>query len=64
MHFILPKYDECAKELFGNEFILKYFLSDLLGIHAEDIRSLKFLNPFLKGVTAAGNLEYWISLLK
>lgn len=48
MHFILPKYDECAKELFGNEFILKYFLSDLLGIHAEDIRSLKFLNPFLK----------------
>ncbi len=37
MHFILPKYDECAKELFGNEFILKYFLSDLLGIHALDI---------------------------
>jgi hypothetical protein len=45
--FLLPKHDDCAKELFRNPIILKHFLSDILGIPPDEIRSLKLLNPFL-----------------
>ncbi len=45
--FLLPKHDDCAKELFRNPIILKHFLSDILGIPPGEIRSLKLLNPFL-----------------
>ena len=47
MEIILPKTDFCAKELFANEIIRKYFISDVIGIPLKDIRSIRLCNPYL-----------------
>lgn len=48
MAFIIsPKYDQCIKQLFRNTLVLKYFLSDILDIPVEEIKSLKLLNTLL-----------------
>ena len=47
MTFILPKSDDCFKELFRNEDVRKYFISDVTGIPLKDIKSIKLANPFL-----------------
>ena len=36
------------KELFRNEIVRKAFLSDILGIPEEEIRTARLLNPFLR----------------
>lgn len=41
---VRPKWDYCMKELFRNFIILKYFISDILDIPIEKIRSLKLRN--------------------
>lgn len=46
--FILPKSDVCIKELFRNETILKYFISAILSIPPEEIRSIRLKNTFLR----------------
>ena len=48
MDIISPKMDFCAKELFANETIRKYFISDVTGIRVEDIKSVRLCNPFLR----------------
>ncbi len=45
--FISPKYDECMKELFRNEIVRKYFISDVLEIPVEKIVSVRLANTFL-----------------
>lgn len=47
MKIISPKYDYCAKELFRNEVVRNHFLSDILEIPMEEIRSSRLLNTFL-----------------
>lgn len=47
MDFISPKYDFCMKALFSNETVRTYFISDVLGISVEDIRSVRLLTPLL-----------------
>lgn len=47
MKIISPKYDYCAKELFRNEVVRNHFLSDVLEIPMEEIRSTRLLNTFL-----------------
>ena len=47
MTFILPKFDDCFKELFRDETICKYFIHDVLGIPLEEIKSIRQGNPFL-----------------
>ncbi len=42
-----PKSDLIMKELFRNETVLTYFVSDILSLPLEDIRSLRPLNTFL-----------------
>ena len=44
---ISPKYDYVVKELFRDETILRYFISDVLGIRQESIRPLRLRNTFL-----------------
>lgn len=48
MNIISPKYDFSAKELFSNEVVRRHFISDVLGIPIEQIRSVRMLNPFLR----------------
>ena len=48
MNIISPKYDFSAKELFSNEVVRRHFISDVLGIPIEKIRSVRMLNPFLR----------------
>ena len=47
MKIISPIYDMCMKELFRNNVVLKYFISDILGIPIKQIRSVRLLNTFL-----------------
>ena len=47
MEIISPKLDFCAKELFANPIIRKYFISDVTGIKVEDIKSIRLCNPYL-----------------
>ena len=47
MKVIPLKYDFCAKEVFDNEIVRKHFLSDVLGIPLESIKSARIINPFL-----------------
>ena len=47
MRIISPKCDFCMKELFENETIRKYFISDVLGLPVEEIKSVRLMNPFL-----------------
>ena len=46
--FIPPKSDVCVKELFQNETILRYFISAVLAVPPEDIRSIHLKNTFLR----------------
>lgn len=41
------KYDYAFKELFRNEEVRRHFLSDVLGIPPEEIRSVRLINTFL-----------------
>ena len=41
------KYDDSFKQLFLNEEIRRYFISDALGIPVEEIRSVHLANTFL-----------------
>lgn len=47
MEIISPKTDFCAKELFANPVVRKYFISDVTGIALEEIRSVRLCNSFL-----------------
>lgn len=47
MKIVSPKYDYCMKELFRNEVVRRHFLSDVLDIPPETIRSSRLLNTFL-----------------
>ncbi len=47
MKIIPPKHDECIKEIFRNKVVLKHFISDILGIPVEEIRSVRLINTFL-----------------
>lgn len=45
---IVPaKFDECGKRVFRNEKVCKYFLSDVLKIPVEKIKSIKYLDTHL-----------------
>ena len=47
---IVPiKFDECGRRVFRNEKVCKYFLQDVLGIPAENIKSIRFLDTYLPG---------------
>lgn len=45
---ISPKYDEFIKEMFRNETVRRYFVSDILKIPQEEIRSVRLRDPFLR----------------
>lgn len=45
--FFSPKSDVVFKELMRNETVRKYFISDVLDIPLEEIRSVRLENPFL-----------------
>lgn len=47
MVILSPKSDIGAKGIFRNETVRKYFISDVLGIPADEIKSVKLLNTFL-----------------
>ncbi|MCM1188079.1 MAG: Rpn family recombination-promoting nuclease/putative transposase [bacterium] len=47
MGLISLKYDFSFKRVMSNEEVRKYFISDVLGIPVEEIRSVKLVNPFL-----------------
>lgn len=44
---ISPKSDFCMKELFENEKIRRHFISDILGIPLERIKTVRLMNTFL-----------------
>ena len=44
---LTPKYDEFVKEMFRNETVRRYFISDILKIPPENIRRIRLRNPFL-----------------
>ncbi len=46
--FLSLKYDYAFKELFQNEEVCRYFLSDVLKIPPEEIRSVRLVNTFLR----------------
>ena len=46
MKIISPKYDYCMKELFRNEIVRRHFLSDVLDIPLDTIRSSRLMNTF------------------
>ncbi len=43
---ISPKYDDMMKELFHNETVLRYFLSDILRVRLDRIQNLRIRPPF------------------
>ena len=47
MGIVSPKYDFSFKQLMQNEEVRKYFISDVLGIPAAEIRSVRLASPFL-----------------
>ena len=47
MGIVSPKYDFSFKQLMQNEKVRKYFISDVLGIPAAEIRSVRLASPFL-----------------
>ena len=46
--FVPPKSDVSMKELFQNETVLRYFISAVLAIPPEDIRTIHLKNTFLR----------------
>ena len=47
MKIIPLKYDFCAKEVIENETVRTHFISDVLEIPLNDIRSVRIINPTL-----------------
>lgn len=47
MKIVPLKYDFCMKEVMENETVRKYFISDVLEIPLDDIKSVRMMNPFL-----------------
>lgn len=47
LKIVSPKSDFCLKELLSNTVVLRHFISDVLGIPAEQIRSLRLAGTFL-----------------
>lgn len=47
MRLVPLRYDFCVKEVMDNEIVRKYFLSDVLNIPLEEIKSARVINPFL-----------------
>ena len=47
MNIVSLKYDFSTKELFSHEVVRKYFISDVLDVPVEKIRSVRLLNTFL-----------------
>ena len=72
MGIVLPKYDFVFRALMGNEKVRRHFISDMLGIPLEQIKSLRVSNPFLwkrrnkhklgKRLEGGGQLDDWIRL--
>lgn len=60
MKIISPKYDYCMKELFRNEVVRRHFLSDVLDIPLDTIRSSRLLNPFLWKGTGIRSWGFWM----
>ncbi len=50
VRIISPKSDVGAKEMFRNEIVLKYFISDMLGIPVERIKAIRLRNTFLRRI--------------
>ena len=48
MNFVSLKYDYVFREVFSNEEVLKYFVSDVTGIRRENIRSVSLTTPYLR----------------
>lgn len=47
MEIVSLKYDYCFKEWMSNETVRRYFISDVLNIAVEDIKSVRLANTFL-----------------
>lgn len=47
MKIVPLKYDFCMKEVMENETVRKHFISDVLEIPLNDIKSVRMMNPFL-----------------
>ena len=47
MKLIPLKYDFCVKEVMENEIVRRHFISDVLGIPLNDIKSVQIINPSL-----------------
>lgn len=56
--FIPPKADLAFRELMRNEEIRRHFISDVLGISLEDIRSVRLENTFFKQAQPTGKAMY------
>ena len=52
---ISPKYDDMMKELFHNETVLRYFLSDILRVCPDRIWNLRLKSSFLAATKSAFN---------
>lgn len=50
MEKLTLKADDAFKELFAHEIVRKQFLSDVLDIPMEQIKSVRLANPFLRKV--------------
>lgn len=50
---ISPKYDYIMKELFRNQTILKYFISDILRMPVSEIRTVRLTGTFLRRLGAS-----------
>lgn len=44
---VSPKCDDFIKRMFHNETVRRYFISDVLDIRQEDIRTVRLKNTFL-----------------
>lgn len=65
MGIVSPKYDFSFKQLMQNEEVRKYFISDVLGIPAAEIRSVRLASPFLwkrYSGQKQGILDVWVEL--
>ena len=60
MEKISLKADYAFKELFAHEKVRKQFLSDVLGIPLEQIRSVRMANPFLRKLSTDKSRGYWM----
>ena len=59
--FIPPKADVAFKELMRNEEVRRHFISDVLGIPLEEIRSVRLENTFLSRRSRQEKQCVWMS---